>query len=232
MITGAASGLGLELSTLLYSRNATIHLAARSEPSASAAISNIRAAHPASTGKLHFFPLDLCDLSNVSSAAKLFLERESRLDVLFLNAGVMIPPGEQKTKQGYELQLGVNCLGHFLFTKLLLPSLVRTKQEGNGLGRVVWLGSSAAEGFAPKHGVDMQALAAETVEGGKTKLRPWALYGRSKAGNILYAKELARRYTKADGIISIVGLTLTLSSHPSSSTTLCLPMSSYFWRCS
>ncbi|KAL9609597.1 MAG: hypothetical protein Q9167_005640 [Letrouitia subvulpina] len=204
LITGASSGLGLELSTLLYSHNATIHLAARSEPSASAAISSIRSAHPSSTGNLHFLPLDLCDLSNVSSAAKSFLAREVRLDVLFLNAGVMIPPGEQKTKQGYELQLGVNCLGHFLFTKLLLPSLVRTKQEGNGLGRVVWLGSSAAEGFAPKHGVDMHALAAEMAEDGKPNYRPWTLYGRSKAGNILYAKELARRYSKANGIISVI----------------------------
>ena len=204
IITGACSGVGYHLASILYSANAKVYLLVRSESKASAAITSIKSQHPTSTGHLLFHHLDLSDLTLVAASAKSLLEKEDKIDVLWNNAGVMVPPAGSKTKQGYELQLGTNCLAPFLLTRLLMPLLLRTANRGNTEVRVVWVASSAAEAFSPKGGVDVKALEAakETGESGGQ----WANYGTSKAGNIFYAKEMARRYTEETGIISIVSI--------------------------
>ncbi|KAG8528068.1 uncharacterized protein KY384_006984 [Bacidia gigantensis] len=196
LITGASTGLGFELARLLYIKGAKIHIAARSESNGAAAIKRIKSAHPTSKGSLHFHHLDLSDLPSVVSSAKSFLSKESRLDVLWNNAGVMMPPTESKTNQGYELQMGTNCLGPFLFTKLLTPLLVETAMQSGSSTRVVWVSSSAAEIFGPKGGVDLKAL-----QSGQESKSDWRAYGESKAGNVLYAKEFARRF-KDNNVIS------------------------------
>ena len=197
-MTGGASGIGLELVKILYSHNAKVYVAARSEQKASKAIATVQASFPKSKGGLVFLHLDLDDLTVVKQSAETFLSKESKLDVLWNNAGVMVPPEGSKTKQGYEAQLGTNCLGPFLFTKILTPLLVETaKSAPRGSVRVVWLGSSAAEMMSPKGGVDMTNLDY------KKKETNWYKYGTSKAGNVLYAKELAKRY-QADGVLSVV----------------------------
>lgn len=118
--------------------------------------------------------------------------------MLWNNAGVMIPPQGSKTKQGYETQLGTNNVAPFLFTKLLTPVLVASaKVNPPGSTRVVWVSSSAAEGFSPKGGVDLDNLDYKVDKG------PWHKYGVSKAGNLLHAKEYAKRYG-IDGVISLV----------------------------
>lgn len=110
----------------------------------------------------------------------------------------MIPPQGSKTKQGYELQLGTNCVAPFLFTKLLTPTLIKTaKLKPPGTVRVVWVSSSAAEGFSPKGGVDMTNLDY------KKDQAAWHKYGVSKAGNLYHAKEYARRFG-GEGVISTV----------------------------
>jgi retinol dehydrogenase 12 len=110
----------------------------------------------------------------------------------------MVPPQGSKTKQGYELQLGTNNVAPFLFTKLLTPILIKTaKVEPPGTVRVVWVSSSAAEGFSPKNGVDLDNL------NYKVDKAAWHKYGVSKAGNVLHAKEFASRY-KGDGVVSVV----------------------------
>lgn len=111
----------------------------------------------------------------------------------------MVPPAGTKTKQGYELQLGTNNVAPFLFTKLLTPILLKTAKEQSDAGRVrvVWVSSSAAAAFSPTGGVDMENLDY------KTDKSAWFKYGVSKAGNVLHAKEFARRYG-GEGIISVV----------------------------
>ena len=159
----------------------------------------MKARHPESTGQLVYLHLDLDDLSGIRKSADEFLSKEQQLNVLWNNAGLMIPPKGSATKQGYELQLGTNALGPFLFTRLLTPLLVSTaKTAPAGSVRVVWLSSSVAEAFAPKGGVDLNNLDYKTEKGALHK------YAVSKAANTLYSQEFARRYDK-DGIISVVG---------------------------
>jgi len=176
-------------------------MACRSENKAQAAIEEIKAAAPKSNGVLVFLPLDLADLTTVKPAAEAFLAKEEKLHVLFNNAGVMNPPEGQKTTQGYELQLGVNCVAPFLFTQLLTPKLVETaKSEPAGTVRVVWVASMAIDLYSIKGGVDVDNLKA----GGYVKEpKLLAKYGISKAGNYFHGTEYARRYKK-DGVISVV----------------------------
>jgi retinol dehydrogenase-12 len=202
IVTGASAGVGKELARLLYSRNGTVYVAARSSEKAQAAITWIREAHPGSQGVLHFLKLDLNDLEGIKPSAEEFLSKEKRLDVLFNNAGVMIPPQGSKTKQGYELQLGTNCIAPFLFTKLLTPLLISTaKSSPRGSVRVIWVSSSAAHLGAPKGGINMQNLDYKTDKGAGEK------YAASKGGNVLHALEFSRRY-KAEGVVSVVRLLL------------------------
>ncbi|RYN34140.1 hypothetical protein AA0115_g2860 [Alternaria tenuissima] len=197
VVTGASAGVGKELSRLLYSCNGTVYVAARSSEKASTAISWIKEACPQSKGTLHYLHLDLDDLHGIKASAESFLTKETRLDVLFNNAGVMRPPKGTTTKQGYELQLGTNCVAPFLFTKLLTPILLETaKKEPEGSVRVVWVSSSAAHVIAPAGGVDMNNLDYKTDVSQMTK------YGISKAGNVFHAMEFQRRYRK-QGVVSV-----------------------------
>jgi len=197
IVTGASSGIGRELTEILYSHNARVYVAARSIEKANAAIEALRTKYTSSTGSLVFLHLNLNDLTTIKASATEFLEKEQRLDVLWNNAGVMIPDQGSKTAQGYELQLGTNNLAHHLFTRFLAPILVETvKSAPKGSVRVVWVASSAAKAFAPDHGVDMQNLDYKIDKGA------WHKYGVSKAGNILQAKAFASRH-EADGVVSV-----------------------------
>lgn len=172
----------------------------RSEEKAIKAIDDIKSKCPSSKGELVFLHLDLGDLTTIKKSAQEFLSKESKLDVLWNNAGVMVPPAGSKTAQGYELQLGTNNVAPFLFTKLLTPILIETaKTAPKGSVRVIWVSSSAAEAISPKNGIDMDNLDYK-------KDKPnWHKYGVSKAGNWYHATEFAKRY-KADGIISVVSI--------------------------
>jgi retinol dehydrogenase-12 len=208
LITGANSGIGKELARVLYSKNAKVYVAARSEEKAKNAIRDIRhGGSPAksSGGELVFLPLDLSDLNKVKEAARAFLAREGRLDVLFNNAGVLPGPAEPpaKTAQGYELSLGVNCVGHFLLTKLLTPLLVATAKSqqarppADGSVRVVWLSSFGLElSGAEDVGVDLGNLDYRVPKPATER------YGVSKAGAWALGVEFARRH-RADGVVSV-----------------------------
>ncbi|KAE8340681.1 hypothetical protein BDV24DRAFT_164157 [Aspergillus arachidicola] len=196
IVTGASGGIGKQLTSILHQHNAKVYIAARSQAKAEAAIAEIQQANPHSTGELVYLHLDLGDLASIRNSVDEFLRKESRLHVLWNNAGVMVPPAGSKTVQGYELQLGTNNLGHFLFTKLLYPVLKHTADlSAPGTVRVVWVSSSVAE-MAPTPAIDFSNMNYQRDEGA------WTKYARSKAGNVLHASEFARR-VKGDGIISL-----------------------------
>lgn len=197
IVTGSSAGVGKELAQILYSHNAKVYVAARSEERATKAIESIKTAFPESKGELIYLHLDLDDLTTIKKSADEFLSKETKLDVLWNNAGVMAPPQGSKTKQGYELQLGTNNVAPFLFTKFLTPILASTaKASPPGSVRVVWVSSAVAEAMSPKNGVEMGNLDY------KTDKSTWTKYATSKAGNVLHSKEYAKRH-QGDGIISV-----------------------------
>ncbi|KAJ9302085.1 hypothetical protein DTO271G3_951 [Paecilomyces variotii] len=196
IITGSSGGIGKQLAAILYGRNATVYIATRSKQKAESAISEISQTYPDSKGQLIFQHLDLGDLTTIRKSADEFLKKESRLDVLWNNAGVMVPPPGSKTAQGHELQLGTNNIGHFLFTHFLRPVLKQTAQSSpKGSVRVVWVSSSMAE-MAPKPAIDFSNMDYHRDE------TQWRKYARSKAGNVLHACEFARQ-VKKEGIVSV-----------------------------
>jgi NAD(P)-dependent dehydrogenase (short-subunit alcohol dehydrogenase family) len=186
---------------MLFARHATVYIAARSESKSLAAIKDIESKHPNSNGALIFHHLDLNDLEAVKTSAQQFLARETRLDVLWLNAGVMLPPEGSKTTQGYELQLGVNVIAHYLFVNYLKPVLGATvKIAPRNSVRVVWVSSAAAIG------VPCDPINFANMDYNKSESN-WKMYQRSKAGTILLALEFGRRVA-GEGIVSVVCLRL------------------------
>lgn len=176
-------------------------MTARSVDKANAAVQDIKKAVPDSKGTLVPLVLDLADLSTIKASAEHFTSAETRLHVLFNNAGYMGPEkAVERTRQGHEMHVGVNCLGPFLLTKLLTPTLVATTQDEAtppNTVRVVFLTSAAADLFADKNTiVDMNNLDMHVEKNSKYR------YGVSKAGDWIYGYELSRRF-KAEGIIGL-----------------------------
>lgn len=199
MVTGATSGVGKELARMLYSKNAKVYVAARVEDDA---IRDMKEAEPGSTGSLIFLQVDLGDLASVKAAAERFLAQETRLHVLFNNAGYMANDDKkmEKTVQGYEKQLGVNCLGPFLLTKLLTPTLVDTAADKSTLTnevRVIFVSSFAAEMYHDKKvGLDVDNLDYHRPRQSIHR------YGLSKVGVWAYGVEFSRRF-KAKGVLGV-----------------------------
>lgn len=195
VVTGANSGVGKELAQILYAKNAKVYMLARSESKTKAAIDSIKAAVPMSSGDMIFIPLDLADLPSINVSANELLRREQKIHLLFNNAGVGYPEKGSKTKQGYELQVGVNCIGAFALTKLLTQTIVATaKASPPNTVRVVWVSSSAAEGANPN---TFMASLPDIQNKGSAQG-----YFASKLGNYFHATEFAARH-KEDGIMSI-----------------------------
>ena len=198
IVTGSNTGIGKELARMLYTRNANVYIAARSQERADKAMEDIRAAAPSSRGALSFLKLDLGDLRTIKATANEFLSKEKRLHVLFNNAGVQALDGGS-TAQGYESNMGVNCVGVFAFTKLLTPALVETATtEPQGTVRVVWVSSLGTEMV----GLKSTAVDMENLDYKKKDESGLAKYGLSKAGNWLQGVEFAKRL-RASGVVSV-----------------------------
>jgi len=193
LVTGGNTGIGKETVKHLLAHNAKVYLAARSAQKATEAITELKN----ETGKeALFLQLDLSDLHAVRKSAQEFLSKESCLHVLINNAGIMVPPKEQVTAQKYDLQFGTNVIGPWLFTQLLLPALfaATNASPSHEKARIVTV-SSTANYIAM--GLDFHAIA-DGPE--RTKYSELELYNKSKFGNIVVARELARRY--GDKIVS------------------------------
>ncbi|BBB08213.1 oxidoreductase [Sphingopyxis sp. EG6] len=182
LVTGANAGIGFEVTKVLAARGAHVVLACRDEAKAEVAMNRIWADVP--QAELSFQPLDLADIDQVREAARAVLAGP-RIDVLVNNAGVMIPP-RTLTKQGYELQFGVNHLGTFAFTGLVHPHVD---------DRIVITGS-----IAHKSGtMDYSDLSASR------SYHNWARYQMSKLANLLHMFELDRRLSAAGRATQAIG---------------------------
>lgn len=202
VITGANGGLGLSSLVHMARHNpAKIYLCARSRAKYDAAMTTIQSTIPQAATFVHFLQLDLSSLASVQAAAQTFLEDNTRLDILMNNAGIM---GHLAglTSDGYEIQFGTNHLGHFLFTRLLLPTLVTTSKV-HSPARIINL-SSLGHTFTPHHGFDPAACTTDMAS-----CSTWLRYGQSKLANILFTRELARRYPEVISVAIHPGSVIT-----------------------
>ncbi len=167
LITGCNSGLGLEMLRVLRLRGAHVVGTARTEAKAKEAGADTPLA------------CELADPASVRGCVAAVKKSGVRLDALVCNAGIMALPKLEKAC-GYELQFFTNHIGHFILTTGLLDALTDE-------GRVVIL-SSSAHSMAPKEGIQFDNLS------GDKGYKPWTAYGQSKIANLLFAKELGRRF--------------------------------------
>jgi protochlorophyllide reductase len=203
LITGANSGLGLETARALLARGATVVLACRNRRRAEQARAELLAAAADGGGAIDLLELDLASLTSVRGAAAGLADRYGRLDLLINNAGLMALP-RLLTGDGFEMQLGVNHLGHFALTLALLPLLA-----GRPDSRVVTV-TSGAQYFGRIAFDDLQ---------GERRYDRWAAYGQSKLANVMFALELQERLRdRGTGVLS-------LAAHPGVARTNLQPAS-------
>ena len=193
VVTGGNSGIGYHTALELARHGATVTLAVRTPAKGEAAASRIR--DSADGAQVRVARLDLGSLASVRDFADAW---EGPLGLLVNNAGLMTPPRYQQTRDGFELQLGTNHLGHFALTGRLLPALLAAPAP-----RVVTVSSIAHHRGTPA------VLDGNPAE----RYHPPTAYGNSKLANVLFALELQRRSTAA-------GASLTsTAAHPGVSAT-------------
>ena len=194
LVTGAASGIGLETSLQLAAHGDHIIVADRNVAGGEAAVRRIVEAG----GSAEFRELDLADLSRIRAFAADEVARDRRLDVLINNAGLLPPMRRATTRDGFELEFGVAHLGHFALTGLLLPALARSERP-----RVVSVSSIA-------HAQGELDLGDLQYERGYSSSRS---YSRTKLACLMFALELHRRATARGGTL------ISVAAHPGISRT-------------
>jgi len=180
VVTGANGGLGLESARALAPTGAHVVMAVRNQAKAAAAVEDIKATAPNACLKL--VPLDLGSLESVEQAAATIAGHHQAIDILTNNAGLMACP-ERRTADGFEMQLGVNHLGHWILTARLLPNLLHADAA-----RVVSVTSTAHLLGRPIE-VDNPHL-----EG---KYGEWRAYAQSKLANFHFGLGLQRQFEAA-----------------------------------
>lgn len=210
VVTGATSGIGREIAAVLYSFGMTVVLASRNADKAGRIIEEIKTEYPSSKGALQTGLLDTGDLVSVAAFAADFASKHDSLHLLVLNAGIhyvsshltedgldaMTTPLPLVSPQLYDLAFATNYLGHFLLTKLLLPTLGKA---GEG-ARVLSVSSTyhvITDGSMLRPGPD-----GETPEAARgdvnTHLHRELSYGNNKLAQVLHAKEAQRRVVAAN----------------------------------
>ena len=181
IITGANSGIGEVTARQLAQQGATVVLGCRDPALAQDAIKRITKEVP--SARLETIPLSLSSMASVRAFVAEFMKRHTELHLLINNAGVMNTP-QGKTEDGFETQLGVNHLGHFLLTELLLPTLKQSAPS-----RIINVSSAFHDRAMGRPGdIHFDDLFFE-----RTKYDGWTAYAQSKLANVLHARELARR---------------------------------------
>jgi retinol dehydrogenase 12 len=179
LITGGNTGIGLATATALARDGGRVYIACRSAAAGAAAVERIKA--ESGSAEVWLLPLDLASLDSVRACAAAFLDTGEPLHVLVNNAGVGGVRGI--TADGFELHFGVNHLGHYALTQLLLP---RLSASGPG-ARIV---NVSSEAHFQAHGIDFSAVRRRTPS--FTGMREYAV---SKLCNVLFTQELARRHS-------------------------------------
>ncbi len=178
IVTGAASGIGVETVRALATAGARVVLAARNREAAESVASTLRTETIA--GAIEVDVLDLASLKSVRAFVEHYLALNRPLHILINNAGVMAPPLSY-TEDGFELQFGTNHIGHFALATRLLPAL-----EAAGTARVVSLSSIGHR----RSDIDF-----DDVNFRERVYEPFIGYGQSKTANALFAVGLTRRYS-------------------------------------
>jgi NAD(P)-dependent dehydrogenase (short-subunit alcohol dehydrogenase family) len=194
VVTGTG-GLGFEDSLALARSGAEVIIAGRNAQKGQEAVNRIR--DQVGSAAVRFEALDLADLQSIEAFGSRIKARHDRVDLLINNAGVMVPPTRQETRDGFELQMGTNYLGHFALTGHLLPLLRAAPAP-----RVVTLSSVAAR--AGK--IDLADLQSRNYV-------PMVAYSQSKLACLMFAFELQRRSTTGGWGVSSIG------AHPGVSRT-------------
>jgi NAD(P)-dependent dehydrogenase (short-subunit alcohol dehydrogenase family) len=196
VVTGANGGLGLETARQLARKGAHVVMAVRNPQKAQEATRDISATVP--DASLELVSLDLASQASVRDAAAEIRRGHERIDLLVNNAGVMGIP-ERKTVDGYEMQFGVDHLGHWTLTALLLPALLAVPGA-----RIVTVTSTA------HHMGRVVDLANPHLEG---RYRPWRAYGQAKLANFHFGlglqRDLAHAGASAASLIAHPGLSNT-----------------------
>ena len=204
VVTGASSGLGLQTVAALASAGADVVAAVRDPETFCAGSDWLELGEL--TPRIHPVPLDLARLASVRAAGQTIASRYPRLDILINNAGVMFTP-QQTTADGFELQFGVNHLGHFQLTTLLLPQL-RAAAAVSGDARIVTVTSEAHRNW----GIELDDISFD-----RRGYDTFLAYGQAKSANILMTVELHRRWG-ASGADGGAGIT-ALAVHPGTCAT-------------
>ncbi len=194
LITGGNSGIGRETAVALAQAGATVAFTSRDSAKGEAAAAHIRERSRADVALLS---LDLASFASIRACAAAFLERHEKLDVLINNAGLILSE-RTETEDGFETTFGVNHLGHFLLTQLLLDRV-----KASAPARIINV-ASRAHRFA-RSGLDFDDLQMTKGYSGMQA------YGRAKLANIYFTRELARR-------LEGTGVTVT-AVHPGGVTT-------------
>lgn len=180
LITGGNTGIGKETARGLAQLGASVVLACRNLNKAQAACDDI--SQTTGNSNVSFLPLDLSSLQSVRAATTAFKSKHQRLDILINNAGV-VPRNYQATTDGFEMQFGVNHLGHFLLTNLLLDLL-----KASAPARVIHV-SSTMHHFG---NIDFDSFR-------KPKFYFFMkAYAQSKLANVLFSNELARQLANSN----------------------------------
>lgn len=175
VITGANSGIGKETAIDLAKRGGKIYIACRNQQRGEDALKEIK--DVSGSNNVHFLQLDLSSMESIREFSRKFHGLESQLHILINNAGVMACP-KALTKDGFELQIGTNHMGHFLLTNLLLDLLKQSSPS-----RVVVL-SSLFHWYGRINKEDLNS---------EKSYWKWISYGQSKLANILFTRELSRK---------------------------------------
>ena len=187
LVTGATSGLGEASAIALATRGAHVVLATRSTERTAAVMDRIHHRVPAAS--MEHLLVDLADLQSIRQAAHSLAEHHDSLDTFIANAGIMAPP-LQRTVDGFELQMGVNHLGHFALLGHLLPLLLAAEEP-----RVVVVSSINHR---------MARLRVDDLHLEHTRYHRWVAYANSKLANLLHVLELQRRADAAGSALTAV----------------------------
>ncbi len=187
IVTGANSGIGLETAVGLAKRGARVILACRNEKNGAEAEKLVR--WRSKNNNVEFVMLDLSSLAAVRQFSNKVIQSENRLDILVNNAGVALT-NHRKTKDGFEMHLGVNHLGHFLLTNLLIDLM----KSSPGVSRVINVSSSLY-----KRSLDCDLGQMNSSDPSRYHpRRPGKAYSQSKLANILFTRSLSQRLDASD----------------------------------